>query len=69
MKKRIVRKKGITERKLYPKTNRKYTLNDLSKWIKYGLQLGVVKRSNEKEDVEIMMKWIDMLKNSNINVQ
>lgn len=69
MKKKIVRKKGITERKLYPSTNRKYTLNDISNWVKYGLKLGVIKRSGEKEDVEMIMKWIDMLDKGNINVQ
>ena len=69
MKKRIVRKKGITERKLYPSTNRKYTLNDISNWVKYGLQLGVIRKSGKKEDVEMIMKWIDMLDKGNINVQ
>ena len=68
MNKRIVRKKGITERNLYPKTNRKYTLNDISNWVKYGLQLGVIRKSGKKEDVEMIMKWIDMLDKGNINV-
>ena len=68
MNKKKVRKKGITERKLYPTTNRKYTLNDISNWVKYGLQLGVIKKSGEKEDVEMIMKWIDMLDKGNINV-
>jgi len=60
--------KSVTERKLYPSTQRKYTLNDLSKWVKYGMQLGVIKKSEEKEDLEMIMKWIDMLDNSKINV-
>lgn len=60
--------KSVTERKLYPPTQRKYTLNDLSKWMKYGMQLGVIKKSEEKEDLEMIMKWIDMLGKGNINV-
>lgn len=60
--------KSVTERKLYPSTQRKYTLNDLSKWVKYGIQLGVIKRSGEKEDLEMIMKWIDMLDRGNINL-
>lgn len=69
MKYRNSKKKTVTERKLYPNTNRKYTLNDISSWVKYGLQLGVIKKSGEKEDVEMIMKWIDMLDKGNINVQ
>ena len=68
MKYRNSKKKRVTERKLYPNTNRKYTLNDISSWVKYGLKLGVIKRSGEKEDVEMIMKWIDMLDKGNINV-
>lgn len=60
--------KSINERKLYPQSKRVYTLNDLSKWIKYGIQLGVIKRSGEKEDLEMIIKWIDMLDKGNINV-
>lgn len=58
----------ISERKLYPSSQRKYTLNDISKWMKYGIQLGVIKRSREKEDLEMIMKWIDMLDKGNINI-
>ena len=60
--------KSISERRLYPKSQRVYTLNDLSKWVKYGISLGIIKRSGEKEDLEMIMKWIDMLDKGNINV-
>ena len=60
--------KSISERRLYPKTQRVYTLNDLSKWVKYGISLGIIKRSGEKEDLDMIMKWIDMLDKGNINV-
>lgn len=48
---------------------RKYTLDDVTKWINYGLKLGVIERSNSKENVDAIMKWIDLLDNNNINVQ
>jgi hypothetical protein len=60
--------KSVNERRLYPQSKRVYTLNDLSKWVKYGIQLGVIKRSGEKEDLEMIIKWIDMLDKGNINV-
>ena len=60
--------KSVNERRLYPQSKRVYTLNDLSKWIKYGIQLGVIKRRGEKEDLEMIIKWIDMLDKGNINV-
>ena len=60
--------KSVNETRLYPQSKRVYTLNDLSKWIKYGIQLGVIKRSGEKEDLEMIIKWIDMLDKGNINV-
>jgi len=59
--------KSLKERKLYS-SNRVYNLNDISRWVKYGLELGVIKRSSEKEDVEMIMKWIDMLGNKKFNV-
>lgn len=61
-------KKQISERNLYPKSKRVYNLNDISRWVKYGIQLGVIKKSGEKEDIEMVMKWIDMLDKGNINV-
>ena len=59
--------KSLRERKLYS-SNRVYNLNDISRWVKYGLELGVIKRSSEKEDVEMIMKWIDMLGDKKFNV-
>jgi hypothetical protein len=51
-----------------PDVKRKYTLNELTKWINYGLRLGVIRRSNDKENVDAVLKWIDLLDNNNINV-
>lgn len=47
---------------------RKYTLNDLTKWINYGLKLGVIKRSNDEKNIDAVMKWIELLDKNNINV-
>ena len=48
-----------------------YSLDDVSRWINYGLKIGVVNKGKEKEEVEMMMKWIDLLgkggKNINVN--
>lgn len=63
-----MKKKILKERQLYGKSGRVYNLNDISKWVKYGIQLGVIKRSGEKEDIEMIMKWIDMLDNGKFNV-
>ena len=32
------------------------------------MQLGVIKKDGEKENLEMIMKWIDMLGKGNINV-
>ena len=60
-----MKKKVIKERNL---VSRKYTLNDISKWVRYGISLGIIKKGGSKEDVELMMKWIDMLSDSDFNV-
>ena len=47
-----------------------YSLDDVSRWINYCLKIGVVNKGKEKEEVEMMMKWIDLLGKGgkNINV-
>lgn len=60
--------KKLDERNLLKKVERKYSLRDISKWLEYGFNIGVIKKSNEKEDVEMIMKWIDKLKDSDFNV-
>lgn len=61
--------KKLNERNLLKKVERKYSLRDISKWLEYGFNIGVIKKSSEKEDVEMIMKWIDKLKDSDFNVQ
>lgn len=45
-----------------------YSLKDISKWVEYGINNGVLKRSNKKEDVELLMKWIDLLGKNGKNI-
>jgi hypothetical protein len=58
----------IDERVLNNKVEKLYGLSDISKWLSYGLKIGVVKKSNKKEDIEMLYKWIDLLGNKNIEV-
>ena len=61
--------KKIEERVLNSKVKKIYNLNDIGKWLNYGLKLGVVKKSNKKEDILMLYKWVDLLGNKNIEVQ
>ena len=45
-----------------------YSLDDVSRWINYGLKIGVVNKGKEKEEVEMMMKWIDLLGKGGKNI-
>lgn len=51
----------IQERVLKNDYTKLYTLEDLTKWIDWGLRKNIIKKSNEKEDIELLMKWIDLL--------
>jgi len=51
----------IRERVLNNDFKKIYTLKDISRWIEYGLNKGVIKKSGKKEDVELIIKWIDLL--------
>ena len=61
--------KKIEERVLNNNVKKIYNLNDIGKWLNYGLKLGVVKKSNKKEDILMLYKWVDLLGNKNIEVQ
>jgi hypothetical protein len=60
--------KKIDERVLNNKVEKLYRLNDISRWLSYGLKIGVIKKSDKKEDLEMLYKWIDLLGNKNIEV-
>ena len=59
----------IKERVIKSDFKKVYSLEELSKWIEYGINKGVIKKSGKKEDVELLMKWIELLdKKKNISL-
>jgi hypothetical protein len=60
--------KDLDERVINNNVKKLYTLSDIGKWLNYGYKNGVIKRSNKKEDIEMLYKWIDLLGNKNIEV-
>lgn len=58
----------LRERVLKNDFKRVYSLSDISKWVEYGIRNGVVRRSSKKEDVELLMKWIDLLGKGGKNI-
>lgn len=60
--------KTIHERVLRNDFSKLYTLKDVSQWIEYGIRHGLVRKSPKKEDVEMMMKWIDLLGKKKIDI-
>lgn len=51
----------LHERVLRNDFTQMYSLNDISKWVEYGVRKGVIRKSRDKEDIELIMKWIDLL--------
>jgi hypothetical protein len=60
--------KDLDERVINNNVKKLYTLSDIGKWLNYGYKNGVIKRSNKKEDIEMLYKWVDLLGNKNIEV-
>ena len=58
----------ILERVLNGDFKKVYTLKDISKWVEYGVKSNVISKSNKKEDIEHVMKWIDLLGRKHIQV-
>ena len=61
--------KEIRERVLKNDYSKVYTLSDISKWIEYGLRKGIIQKGNSKDNVELMVKWIDILGKGKKNIQ
>ena len=59
----------LRERVLKNDYRKIYSLSDISKWVEYGLRNGVIKRSSKKEDIELLMKWIDLLSKGGNNIE
>ncbi|NVK75884.1 MAG: hypothetical protein HWE24_20610 [Oceanospirillaceae bacterium] len=51
----------IKERVLKGDYKKVYTLEEIWKWILWGLNKGIIKKNNEKDNIENIMKWIDLL--------
>ena len=61
--------KLIKERVIKNDFKKVYSLEEISKWIEYGINQGIIKKSNKKEDVELLLKWIELLdKDKNISL-
>jgi len=61
--------KLIRERVIKNDFKKVYSLEEISKWIEYGINKGIIKKNNKKEDVELLLKWIELLdKNKNISL-
>ena len=51
----------MKERVLKGDFKKVYSLQEISKWIRWGLKKGIITRSNDDENVKNLMKWIDLL--------
>lgn len=60
--------KNVEERVINNNVKKLYTLSDIGKWLNYGFKNGIIKKSNKKEDLEMLYKWIEILGNKNIEV-
>tara|TARA_B110000483_G_C18099980_1_gene505430 strand:- start:336 stop:605 length:270 start_codon:yes stop_codon:yes gene_type:complete len=58
----------LRERVLRNDFKKIYSLSDISKWVEYGIKNGLVKRSSKREDIELLMKWIDLLGKGGKNI-
>ena len=58
----------LKERVLKNDYKKIYSLKDINKWIKYGLRNGLISRGGSKEEIEGVLKWIDLL-NKNRNIE
>ena len=58
----------LLDRVLKNDYKRVYSLTDINKWIMYGLEKGVINKSRDKENIEMLMKWIDLLGKGGKNI-
>ena len=58
----------LLDRVLKNDFKRVYSLSDINKWIMYGLEKGVINKSRDKENIEMLMKWIDLLGKGGKNI-
>ena len=59
--KKSLNEKLIKERVMKGDMKKVYSLEEIWKWIMWGLKKGIIKRDNDKDNIENIMKWIDLL--------
>ena len=59
--KRKLNEKTIKERVIKGEYRKVYNLEEIWRWIMWGLKKGIIKRDNDKDNIENIMKWIDLL--------
>lgn len=61
--------KPLLERAMYPKASRKYTTEDITRWVKYGSSIGLFKLDGSTNSEKKIFMWIDyLLRSGNINI-
>ena len=53
--------KLIKERVLKGDYRKVYSLEEIWRWIEWGLKKGIINRSSDDKNIENVMKWIDLL--------
>ena len=56
----------IKERVLKGDYRKVYSLEEIWKWIEWGLEKGIINRSSDEKNIENVMKWIDLLGRSRL---
>ena len=51
----------IRERVMKSDYRKVYSLEEIWKWIEWGLKKGIIKRTNDEKNIENVMRWIDLL--------
>ena len=51
----------IRERVMKSDYRKVYNLEEIWKWIEWGLEKGIIKRTNDEKNIENVMRWIDLL--------
>ena len=51
----------IRERVMKSDYRKVYSLEEIWKWIEWGLKKGIINRTNDEKNIENVMRWIDLL--------
>ena len=51
----------IRERVMKSDYRKVYSLEEIWKWVEWGLKKGVIKNNNDETNIDNVMKWIDLL--------